>query len=123
MSDVLIKIAADAVVLLHCGFVVFVCLGGLLVLHRSWWIWLHVPAAIWGALVELCGFYCPLTTLEVSLRRAAGEAGYSGGFIDRYVWPLLYPEALTRSDQLALGSVVLLVNAIVYVFVWRRHTS
>ena len=117
----MIKLAADLVVLVHVAFIGFVCLGGLLVLRQLWWMWLHVPAAVWGALVELGGFYCPLTSVEVALRREAGEAGYTGGFIDQYIWPLLYPEALTRNDQIALGGVVILVNLIVYGLVWRRY--
>ncbi len=117
----MIQLASDAVVLLHLGFVVFVCIGGLLALHRQWWLFVHPPAAAWGVAVEIGGLSCPLTRLELSLRHAAGEAGYAGGFIDHYIWPLLYPEDLTRSDQLMLGALVVVLNATVYGFVWRRR--
>ncbi len=116
----MIRLAADAVVVLHVGFVVFVCIGGLLALHRRWWLFIHPPAAVWGALVEIGGLSCPLTRLEFALRRAAGEAGYAGGFIDHYIWPLLYPDDLSRSDQLVLGAIVVVLNAAVYAVVWQR---
>lgn len=89
-------------------------LGGLLVLRWPRTAWLHIPAAIWGVLIEFTGWICPLTPLENSLRTRGGEAGYSGGFIEHYIQPLLYPAGLTRSTQLVLGSMVLLLNLAAY---------
>lgn len=111
---------ADAVVLVHFGFVLFVVLGGFLVLRWRWLAWLHLPAAAWGALIEFAGWICPLTPLELWLRRTGGEAGYSGGFIEHYLLPVLYPAALTREVQIALGLGVLAVNLIAYALVWQR---
>ncbi len=107
---------ADLVVLTHFGFVVFVVLGGAAVLRWPSLAWVHLPAVAWGALIELAGWMCPLTPLENALREAGGQAAYSGGFVEHYVVPVLYPTGLTRGAQIALGSVVLLVNGIVY---WR----
>lgn len=111
---VLIRLAADALALLHLGFVLFVAFGGLLVLRWSRLAWLHLPAAAWGAWVEFAGWICPLTPLENALRRIAGTAGYFGGFIDHYLWPLIYPAGLTRDVQLALGLGVVVINAAMY---------
>lgn len=111
---VLIRLAADALALLHLGFVLFVAFGGLLVLRWPRLAWLHLPAAAWGAWVEFAGWFCPLTPLENALRRIAGTAGYSGGFIDHYLWPLIYPAGLTRDVQLALGLGVVAINTAVY---------
>lgn len=111
---------ADAVVLVHLGFILFVLFGGLLALRWPRAAWLHIPAAAWGAAVELGGRVCPLTPLENSLRRASGAAGYPGGFVEHYVIPLIYPGALTRELQLILGAGVILLNVGVYVFVWRK---
>lgn len=115
---------ADLILALHLVFVLFVVLGGLLVLRWPRTAWLHIPAAIWGVLIEYTGWICPLTPLENSFRARGGEAGYSGGFIAHYIQPLLYPAGLTRSTQLVLGSVVLLLNLAAYGIAlsrMRRH--
>jgi len=108
------RLAADAVALLHLLFILFALLGGLLVLKWRWLAWLHLPAVVWGALVEFFQLFCPLTPLENQLRRAAGEAGYSGGFIEHYLIPLIYPAGLTAQVQLWLGGLVVAVNLLVY---------
>jgi hypothetical protein len=114
---------ADAVLVLHLLFVLFVVLGGLLVLRWPRLAWLHVPAAAWGALIEFTGSVCPLTPLENRLRRQGGEAGYPGGFIEHYVTATLYPGGLTREVQLALGTGVLLLNGAVYTLAFRRRAG
>ncbi len=117
-----LRLAADAVALLHLAFVLFVVFGGLPVWRWPRLAWLHLPAAGWGALVEFAGLTCPLTPLENALRRAVGEAGYAGGYIDHYLWPLLYPAGLTREGQWALGAGVLILNGAVYgALLVRRH--
>ena len=117
------RVLADLVLVLHLAFVLFVVLGGLLVVRWPPLALLHVPAAIWGVLIEYTGWICPLTPLENSFRTMGGEAGYSGGFIQHYIQPLLYPAGLTRSTQLVLGSVVLALNLAAYAIVisrWRN---
>lgn len=110
----MVALAADAVLLLHLLFILFVVLGGLLVLRWPRLAYLHLPALLWGMTVEWTGWICPLTPLENALRVAAGEQGYSGGFIEHYVWPLIYPAGLTRGIQVALGFAVLSINAVIY---------
>jgi hypothetical protein len=112
---------ADLVLVVHLAFVVFVVLGGFLVLRWRWVAWLHVPAAIWGILIEYAGWTCPLTPLENSLRQSGGEPGYSGSFIEHYILPVLYPAALPRGTQIALGSFALAVNLIAYGLVIARR--
>jgi hypothetical protein len=112
---------ADVIVLLHFAFVAFVVLGGLLALRWPRIAWLHVPAVIWGVLVEFTGWICPLTPLENRLRGAGGESTYEGDFIAHYILPALYPDGLTRQDQLLLGAIALAFNLIVYAFVLGRH--
>ena len=114
------KLIADGLVLLHVAFVVFVLLGGLAVAWRPRMAWLHLPAVLWGVLVETFGWTCPLTPWEQGLRRAAGEAAYGGSFVDHYVLPVLYPAGLTRDIQLGLAVVVILVNAVLYAWVLVR---
>ncbi|MEM5277965.1 DUF2784 domain-containing protein [Cupriavidus taiwanensis] len=112
---------ADLVVIAHALFIVFVVAGGLLVLRWPRAAWVHLPAAVWGVLIEWAGWLCPLTPLENMLRRVAGQAGYSGGFVERYLLPLIYPAGLTLAVQLWLGLVVLVVNVAIYALWWRRR--
>lgn len=105
---------ADLVLTLHLGFVLFVVFGGLLVMRWPRLVWIHIPAAVWGAAIEYTGWICPLTPLENSLRARGGEAGYAGGFIEHYLLPTLYPQGLTRGTQFVLGSLVLMINAGAY---------
>ncbi|PZW90909.1 uncharacterized protein DUF2784 [Pseudomonas sp. 478] len=110
----LYRIAADGLVLFHLLFILFVLFGGLLVLKWRPLIWWHLPAAVWGVSVEVFHLNCPLTQWENLMRDAAGQTGYSGGFIEHYVWPVIYPAGLTPAIQLGLGSVVLAINVLVY---------
>lgn len=112
-------ILADAVLLLHLAFVLFVLFGGLLALKWPNAIWLHLPAAAWGVFVEFSGWVCPLTPLENWLREQGGAGGYSGDFIGHYLLALLYPESLNRNTQLLFGTVALLVNGAIYFWLWR----
>jgi uncharacterized membrane protein len=117
------RFLADAVLLLHFGFILFVVFGALLVARRQRWLFAHLAAAGWGFLVEAAGAVCPLTWAEIYFRRLAGEAGYEGGFVDHYLLPLIYPAGLTRSMQIGLGVGVLAFNAILYAWIWRRRLS
>jgi hypothetical protein len=115
---------ADAVLVLHLLFVLFVGLGGLLVLRWHWLAWLHVPAALWGAFIEFSGGICPLTPLENLLRERAARTTYEGGFIEHYVSAWIYPDGLSREMQLTIGAAVLMINAAVYAWIlhrWRRN--
>jgi hypothetical protein len=111
---------ADVVLVVHLTFIVFVVLGGLTVARWPKLIWLHVPSAIWGALIELVGLICPLTPLENWLRHRGGAGTYETSFVEHYLMPIVYPEALTRSTQIVLGCLVIAVNVAVYAWVWRE---
>ena len=111
---------ADVVVLLHGLFIVWVVFGGLAVIARPVLAWLHLPAAAWAVWISWSGSICPLTPLEQSLRRAAGQAGHEGGFIEHHLTAAIYPQGLTARHQLALGVAVLVINPLLYgVAVWR----
>jgi hypothetical protein len=117
----LYRALADLVVVFHFAFVLFVVLGGLFVVRRPRAAWVHLPVAVWGAGIEFVGGICPLTPLENRLRRLGGESGYEGGFVETYMLPILYPGELTREVQLVLGALVIAINAVFYVWAWRRH--
>ena len=116
----IISIGADFVLVIHLLFILFAIFGGLLVLRHHWIVWLHLPAMGWAAMISFAGWICPLTPLENALRRAAGEAAYSGGFINRYLTPVIYPEGYTRELAIAAGIAVLVINMLVYGFVIYR---
>ena len=115
------RLAADAVLLLHLGFILFVLLGGVLAVRWRRAPLLHLPAVAWGVYIELSGGLCPLTPLENRLRIAAGDAGYAGGFIEHYLLALIYPAGLTQDVQYVLAAIVVGVNALAYGWVWRRR--
>ena len=117
------RLLADLLVVAHFAFVIFVVLGGLLVLRHPRLAWLHLPAAAWGAAIEFTGWICPLTPWEQSLRQLGGQAGYTGGFVEHYLLPVLYPSGLTISIQLVLGLLVVGVNALVYRAVLHRRAQ
>jgi len=116
------QLLADALLLLHLAFIIFVVAGGLLMARKPHLVWLHLPAVIWGALIEFMGWICPLTPLENHFRRLSGESGFEGGFVEHYLLPLIYPDTLTAATQYVLGSLVLAINALIYFWLWRRGT-
>ncbi|OHC63251.1 MAG: hypothetical protein A2040_07575 [Rhodocyclales bacterium GWA2_65_19] len=116
------RFAADLIVILHFAFIVFVGLGALLSLRWPRAAWLQVPAAAWGAAIEFRQGVCPLTPLEQRLRLAAGDAGYSGGFIEHYLLPIIYPSWLDEYSRIALGTLVIVINLAAYGWaLWRRR--
>ena len=117
----MLEIAADLIVLLHFAFILFVVAGGFFALKWRWLAWLHVPAAIWGALIEFTGWVCPLTPLENLLRQAGGKQAYPNDFTEHYILPLIYPVDLTRDLQLVLGLGVVILNAAVYSLWFARR--
>lgn len=117
----MLSLLADLIVLAHLAFVAFVVAGGAIVLRWPKVAWVHVPAVIWGAAVELTGWICPLTPLENWLRQRGGNDAYGGDFVARYVLPTLYPEGLTRESQVLIGTAVVLLNTIIYTVVIRQR--
>jgi hypothetical protein len=117
----LYSVAADSLVFLHLAFIVFVMLGGLLQLKWRWLIYLHLPAVTWGILVELRGWLCPLTPLEQHFRTLAGDNGYSGGFVEHYLMPIIYPAGLTHDLQLLFSLCVITVNLVIYTVIYIKY--
>jgi hypothetical protein len=115
------RILADSLVVLHLAFTGFVIFGGFLAWQWRWAVFAHLPALAWGFWVETSGQICPLTPLEIHLRRLAGEAGYRGGFLEHYVVSILYPPGLTRPDQWVLAALLLAINLVAYGALLRPH--
>ncbi len=115
---------ADAVLLLHMAFIVFVVFGALLVFLHRWIAWIHVPMALWASVVNLTPWYCPFTPLENYFRAAAGQAGYEGGFVAHYLVPLIYPQGMSYDVGITIGIGVFIWNAVIYgLWVYRARCS
>jgi len=118
------RLLADALVVVHLAFIVFVVVGGLAALRWPRLAWLHLPALAWAIVVEATASICPLTPLENHWRQQAGDAGYAGGFVEHYLVPIVYPAGLTSRGQLVLAVGVAAINLVVYAIVLRRrHAS
>lgn len=114
------RILADGVLVVHLAFVVFVVAGGILVYFRPKLVWVHLPSAVWGALIEFCGWICPLTPLENYLRFRGAAGGYDDSFVGRYLISIIYPQTLTPRIQILLGMLVLGVNGLIYGWILYR---
>ena len=119
-AQMLYRVAADLLVLVHLAFIIFVLAGGFAVFKWHWMALLHIPAAAWGALIEYRGWVCPLTPWENRLRELAGQEGYAEGFIEHYIFQLVYPPGLTRDMQSTLGTIVVVVNLAIYAVLLYR---
>ena len=117
------RLLADTLVALHFAFIAFVIAGGILAFKHRGWALVHLPAVAWAAWTEFTATVCPLTPWENALRAEAGDAGYTGGFVEHYIVPLIYPEALTPAAQVGLGIGIVALNAVIYALAWRRSRS
>lgn len=111
---------ADLVVILHLIFIIFVIFGGLTVLLWQRIIWIHIPCVVWGILLEINSWICPLTYLENYFRKSAGKEDYSTGFIQQYLVPIVYPRGLEPDFQVILGLLLIIINIIIYLFIWYQ---
>lgn len=119
--EMLFRGLTGLVVLVHFAFVVFVVVGVIFVMRWPRLVWFHVPAVIWGLLIEFAGVICPLTPLEKWFRSLAGQEVYQGGFINHYIMPVLYPEGLTRDTQIVLGVLLAVINIAGYLWLLARR--
>ncbi|HKJ17066.1 MAG TPA: DUF2784 domain-containing protein [Xanthomonadales bacterium] len=118
----LYKLAADSIVLIHFGFIIFVVLGGLLVLSWPKIAWVHIPAAAWGVWIELSHGVCPITPLEQSLRDRAGATNYEGSFINQYIVPIIYPPDFSPQTAQVFGFALMVFTMTVYsVAIYRKR--
>lgn len=118
-------ILADAVLVLHFALVAFV-VGGLILIRvgnwrgwrwvNSWWLRLAHIAAIGVVVAQVwLGAECPLTTLEMWLRKTGGMPAYQESFIAHWLQRLIYYEA----PQWVFTSVYTLFGLLVAATWWR----
>ena len=114
---------ADATVALHAVFILFAGFGAALLVRWPGLLWAHIPALAWAGWIAASGAICPLTPLENAFRARAGQGAYAGGFMDRYLTPIIYPEGLTRGTQLVYGGLLLALNLIFYARWWMARRA
>jgi hypothetical protein len=125
------QLFADAVLTLHVAIVLFVVVGLVLVLvgNVCKWQWVnglwfrlaHIGAIAVVVAQSWFGMVCPLTTLEMWLRAKAGQATYSGNFIEHWLQRLLYYDAPPWVFVTAYTLFGLLVVATWWYFPPRRR--
>jgi hypothetical protein len=117
------KLFADLTAIIHLAFIIFVVLGGLFAFKWKRMAWIHIPAAVWGAMIELYNWICPLTYMENHFRKEAGIDIMAQGFVDHYILPLIYPAELTKELQVKLGLFVIGINIVIYslVIYWHKR--
>jgi hypothetical protein len=113
------SVLASVVLAVHGIFILWVIFGALLARSRPLLRWLHIASLIWGILVELLPWACPLTLLENWLEVKAGVEPYSGGFVLHYLDKLIYPDVSATVLTIA-GVIVCAVNLVAYGSVWLR---
>jgi hypothetical protein len=115
-----LRLAADAVLLVHAAFILFVLFGALLTVRWRWLPCFHLPALAWGVFVELTGRVCPLTPLENALRFRAGQPRYADSFTEHYILNAIYPAGLTPEVRWVMAGIVVVVNGVIYGWLIRR---
>lgn len=115
------RLLADMVFVLHLAFIIFVIGGGFLTWRWSWMAIPHLTAVVWGLAMEFIpAIPCPLTPLEQVFLHRAGDQGYSGGFVDHYIVPLIYPEATSQFHYEA-GVFLFILNLVLYGIIIHRR--
>ena len=113
------EIAANLILIVHFIFILFVIFGALLFFASTKIIFIHIPAFIWGSYIELTNSICPLTYLENWFLHKANLTTYSEGFIQNYLMPIVYPTNLTKDIQIYLGIALILINIVIYAFIFN----
>ena len=106
-------VLACAVMAIHALFVLWVIFGAVFTRHNALLRWLHIGSLLWGVVVEVGPWPCPLTTVEKWLDVRALHHSYQDGFLlhylDRFIYPNIPPEWLTRA-----AVVVVIANLGIY---------
>ena len=110
-------VVADAVVVAHLAFLVFVAVGGILAWRWPRLLWVHVAAVAWAISILVVGQGCPLTDLQRFAERRAGGPRDDRGFVDRYLEGVLFPERWTTALRVLMGALIV----VGWVGCWQRR--
>lgn len=113
------RVLTVAIFLVHLLFIVWLIFGAAGTRRRPLLSWLHMASLIWGFLIEVLPWTCPLTFAEAWCLKRAGIAPYQGGFLLHYLDAIVYPD-IPAGFLVAGAAIVVAANAIIYA---RRLTS
>ena len=111
---------ANITLLIHLIFILFVIFGGFFFFLFSKIIYFHIPALIWGIYIEFTNSICPLTYLENWFLFKSDLTTYSNDFINKYLFPIIYPESLTNEIQIFFGILLIVINVLIYGFIYKN---
>ena len=118
--ELLLTLGAEATILLHFAWIVFVVTGAFFLRHKRRLKFVHLAAVIYSVGIEAYGWICPLTHLEQWLWQRAGREAYEGAFITHYLEKIIY----LRAPQWLLVSLVILLLAVtLYLYFWPSRSK
>jgi hypothetical protein len=114
------SVLADAVLVVHLLCILWIVFGAVFTRRRPLLRWVYIASVVWGVLIELLPWTCPLTWAENWLKAKAGLAPYQGGFLLHYLDALVYPN-IPPGLLTGVGVAVCLFNLGIYAFRLRRR--
>jgi hypothetical protein len=96
-------VLADAVLVVHLAYLVYLPVGPFIAWRWPRTIWLHAACLVVAIVSITTGFDCPLTSWEQSLRRRGGQRAYTDGFVDHYLAGKVFPRGDAWAVQLVFG--------------------
>jgi hypothetical protein len=122
MAPGLYRAMAASVLSLHAAYIAWVIFGAFFTRRRPRLAALHVAMLVYGAIIEILGFWCPLTALETWLEVRGNVPAYRGSFLLHYLDAVLYPD-FPQGLLIAGAVAVCILNLSIYA--WRlrvRHS-
>src|SRR5713226_10032008 len=108
----LFEVLAELVLLIHLLWILWVILGWIVTRNRPSLRWFHIGSLLWGILIEVGPWPCPLTIAEQWLQRRAGSAEYQGSFLMHYLEAVIYPDVSPELLTWAGSGVCLVILGI-----------
>jgi hypothetical protein len=113
---------AEAVLIVHLGFILWVMFGALVTRARPWLAAAHVASVVYGIVAELGPWPCPLTLAENFFEARGGLEPYKGPFLLHYLDAVVYPNLPFRL-LIACGVGVCALNLLIYGLRLRRYLA
>jgi hypothetical protein len=112
------KLAADFIVSLHFLWIIFLIFGAFIGKRYKTVKHFHIGGLGFAIIIQIFGWYCPLTHLEVWLRyRHDATMRYTGSFIIHYVEKIVY---LELSPVIIFVLTLILISMSVYIYSRRK---